>query len=66
MSINELIIGDYVYFQYGKKQEFPGIIKSISNGIYKVEICINKKKSEGNEVDIVECTRSQLRPMYKR
>ncbi|MFF2531426.1 hypothetical protein ACFVS2_21200 [Brevibacillus sp. NPDC058079] len=61
--LKELGVGDYVYFQYGKNQEYPGTIKSISNGVYKVEICTNKKKSEGNEVDIVEGTRDQLRPM---
>lgn len=60
----ELGIGDYVYFRYSKNQEYPGIIRSISNDVYKVEICTNKKKSEGIESDIVEGTRSQLRPMF--
>ncbi|WCF11457.1 hypothetical protein NDS46_31360 (plasmid) [Paenibacillus thiaminolyticus] len=60
----ELSIGDYVFYLCGKNQEYPGkIVEKISNDEYGLEICVNRKKSEGNEIEIVHAKRNKLRPM---
>lgn len=64
MSDKQIGVGDYVYFQYSKKQEFPGKVIGKEKDEFLVEICTNKKKSEGNETETMRGTRSQLRPMF--
>jgi hypothetical protein len=59
----EIEVGDYVYFEYSKNEEYPGIVRSIKGAKYKVEISTNMKKSEGNDLELVECTRKNLRHM---
>ncbi|AKA44388.1 hypothetical protein [Paenibacillus polymyxa] len=51
-------IGDYVFVQYDKDQECPGVIRKINNNSFRVEI-----RAE-HDVDWVDCKRGQLRPMY--
>lgn len=64
-SVKEFGVGDYVYFQYGKKQEYPAKIVAKKNiNEYKVEVCLNKKKSEGNDVEVMDAKRNQLRSMF--
>jgi hypothetical protein len=56
-------IGDYVMFQYAKNQEYPGSIKGKEKDEFIVEICVNRKKSENNEIEIVRGKQGKLRPM---
>lgn len=61
--MEEFRIGDFVLFQYGKNNVFPGQIKEIEKDEYVIEICVNKKKSEENEVEIVRGRLDQIQPM---
>lgn len=64
-SIKDIGVGDYVYFQYGKKQEYPAkVVEKQNADSYRVEVCLNKKKSEGNDVEVMDAKRSQLRHMF--
>lgn len=60
---HEFSVGDYVWFMYDKEEEYPGFIKRIDKDEYEVEICLNKKKSEKNELELVRGKKHQLRPM---
>lgn len=59
----EFRVGDYVWFLYEKKDEYPGIIKKIDKDEYWVEICLNRRKNKGNELELVRGKKHQLRPM---
>lgn len=61
--MSEFRIGDFVLFQYGKNSTFPGQIKDIENDEYVIEICVNRKKSEANEVEIVRGRLEEIQPM---
>ena len=60
----EFGVGEYVWFLHGKKQEYPGIIIGIEQDEFIVQICTNKKKSEGNDTDLIRGKKEQLRKMY--
>lgn len=61
--MNDIQKGDFVYYEYDTKEIFPGRVVDIDKkrGKFIVEICTNKKKSMKNELETVECSRSQLR-----
>jgi acetolactate synthase small subunit len=52
--------GDFVWFTYETKEVYPGRIVDIEKDTYIVEICTNKKKSSGNELERVKGKREQL------
>jgi hypothetical protein len=52
--------GDFVWFTYETKEVYPGRIVDIVKDDYMVEICINKKKSSGNELEVVKGKKHQL------
>lgn len=59
--MNEINIGDFIVFQDCTKETYPGrVIKIQNDGKVLIEICINKRKTDGNNTEIVECFASQL------
>lgn len=60
---DNLKTGDFIWFMYDTKEIYPGRVMRIEKDDYLVEICTNKRKSEGNEVEHVKGKRSQLRSM---
>ncbi len=60
-------VGDFVLYQYSKKETVPGSVKEITTGgSYIISICLNRSKTEDNLMDIVEDDGSRLRPMKMR
>ncbi|WCK56984.1 hypothetical protein PP175_27730 (plasmid) [Aneurinibacillus sp. Ricciae_BoGa-3] len=53
--------GDFVWFTYDTKEVYPGRIAEIDGDDYTVEICTNKKKSSGNELERVKGKANQLK-----
>lgn len=53
-------VGEYIYFWYDKKEKYPGRIISIQNEVYTCEICTNKRKSAGNDLEIVRGSKDKL------
>lgn len=53
--------GDFVWFTYDTKEDYPGRIVDIEKEDYVVEICLNKKKSMNNELERVKGKKHQLR-----
>jgi hypothetical protein len=54
--------GDFVWFTftYDEKEVYPGRIIDVEKDNYIVEICTNKKKSSGNDLEKVKGKKHQL------
>lgn len=53
--------GDFVWYTDDTKEVYPGRVIDTKKGVFIVEICLNKKKSSGNELDRVEAKEHQLK-----
>lgn len=52
--------GDFVWYRYETDEVFPGRIIGFENGEYIIEICMNKRKSAGNDLEQIKAKPSQL------
>lgn len=58
--------GDFVIVTLDTKEKFKGQIKEIEKDTYAVEICVNKRKSEANEVEIVYTTIDKIETLIPK
>lgn len=58
--MEQLSKGDFVWYTCETNEVFPGRIVNVEKDIYSVEICLNKKKSSNNELEVVKAKKEQL------
>lgn len=59
--MHEFRNGDYILYYHDEGEVFPGrIIRKTGENTYEIEICLNKRKSEKNLVEVVEVFESRL------
>ncbi|MDF2879557.1 MAG: hypothetical protein K0R54_114 [Clostridiaceae bacterium] len=61
--MESLSVGDYILYEYITKEFYPGKIVAISkNNKVTIEICMNKRKSEGMDTEVLEANINKIIP----
>jgi hypothetical protein len=56
--------GDFVWFFYDARERYPGRVLKADKDGYQLEICYNRRKSEGNDLGLVKAKAVQIQPIF--